>query len=82
MTCFVKEVAQRHDSRCFSGEVDSEPRSRTSKNPDDWIQFPATILQIGAGDGEVGSAQRGSRKEERLVLAVPEPVFACCRLGQ
>ena len=75
VTCLVKEVAYRHDSRRFPYEVDSEPRSRTSKNPDHRVQFPATILQIGAGDGEVGSVQRRGRKEEYLVLSFPELVF-------
>lgn len=76
VTCFVEEIAQGYDSRRLSCKVDSEPRSRTSKNPDHRVQFAPSALQIGAGDSEVGSIQRGSREEEHLVLAVPELVFA------
>ena len=82
VTCLVKEVAQRHDSRCFSDEVDSEPRSGASKHPDHGIQFLTSALQIGTRDGEVGSVQRASYDEEHLVLAIPELVFACSRLRQ
>src|SRR5437879_2326141 len=82
VTCLVEEIAHGYDSRSFSYKVDGEPRSRASKNPDHGIKLSSSALQIGAGDGEVGSIQRGCREEERLVLAVPELVFACHRLRQ
>src|SRR5580765_1679486 len=77
VTCLVEEIAQGYDSHRLSCKVDSEARSRTSKNPDHRVQFAPSALQIGARDGEVGSVQCGSREEEHLVLAVPELVFAC-----
>jgi len=55
VTCLVEEVAQGYDSHRFSYEVNREPRSRVSKNPDDGIQFLSAALQIRASDGEVRS---------------------------
>ena len=82
MTRLVEEIAHGYDSRSFSHKVDSEPRSRASKNPDHRIKFSSSALQIGSSNGEVGPIQRGSHAEEHFVLTVPELVFACHRLRQ
>jgi len=80
MARLMEEVAQAHYACSFSDEVQGETCRGATKDANDWIQFPAAILEIRTGNREVSSVQRGCRDEQQLVLPVPELVFACYRL--
>ncbi|HTT17888.1 MAG TPA: hypothetical protein VMG82_03020 [Candidatus Sulfotelmatobacter sp.] len=80
VTRFVEDVAQAYYARGFSDEIESEAGRGASEDANDWIQFAATALQVGARDGEVGPIQRGGAHKKKLVLPVPEFVFSGGRL--
>jgi hypothetical protein len=72
MPGLVEEVAEADYSGGLSGEVHGQACAGASEGTDDWIQFPATALQIRAGDCEIRGIASGSCYEQNLIWLVPE----------
>ena len=74
MTRLVEEVAEADDAHRLAREVQGQTGAGTAEGADQGIQFLASILQVGAGDGEISAVARGGCDEEELVLLVPKLV--------
>src|SRR4051812_49278318 len=81
MPGFMEEVAEADDSDRLSREVHGQACAGASEGTDDWIQFPAAALQIGAGDCEIRGIAGGSCYEQNLIWLVPE-FMRCLRCGR
>src|SRR5262249_19038502 len=77
MTCLVEKVAQGHHACCFASEIECQAGGGASKHANDGVQLLAAVLQVGAGDSEVGGVKRRGGGEQEPVLLIPEFVFAC-----
>jgi hypothetical protein len=72
MPGLVEEVAEADYSDRLSREVHGQACAGASEGTDDWIQFAAAALQIGASDCEIRGIASRSCYEQDLVWLVPE----------
>ena len=75
VTGSVEEVAHSDDRNSLAGKVQCQSRGRATEDANDRVEFLATILQIGAGHGEIGAIQSRRSEEECPIFPIPEFVL-------
>lgn len=59
MTGLVKEITEADVSRRLTDEIQSQGGGGSAEDTDDRIEFLAAVLEVCAGDSEIGEVGRG-----------------------
>src|SRR5579863_4716256 len=72
---FVKKVAESNNSRSFTSEIHSQPRSAAAEKAGYRVQFFSAILQNRPSQSKISGTENSNSREKSPILRVPEPML-------